>query len=330
VKRLDYYWYGNNALTSLLLPLSWLFCGVVALRRYAYRKGLLPSYRLPVPVIVVGNITAGGSGKTPLVLWVAEFLREAGYRPGIISRGYGGNSSGAPRAVNAGSDPMEVGDEAVLLARRCACPIRVAADRVAAARDLPAECDVIISDDGLQHYRLRRDIEIAVVDTERGFGNGYSLPAGPLREPVRRLQEVDLIVNNGKRENAGYTMRLQELALHNLRNESLTRRATDFQGQRVHAVAGIGYPARFFAHLRRLKLDVIEHGFPDHHAFTADEIEFGDGAPVIMTEKDAVKCRGFAKPHYWYMPVQAELDASFGERLLALLKEPIRFRHHEV
>jgi tetraacyldisaccharide 4'-kinase len=319
VKRPEHYWYSNNLVALVLLLLSWLFCGVVALRRYAYRKGLLPSYRLRVPVIVVGNITVGGSGKTPLVLWLVEFLREAGYRPGIVSRGYGGNSNSAPRAVNAGSDPMEVGDEAVLLARRCACPIRVAPDRVAAARDLPVECDVIISDDGLQHYRLRRDIEIAVVDAERGFGNGHCLPAGPLREPLRRLQEVDLIVNNGKRDGAGYTMLLQELALHNLHNESLTSYATDFHGQKVHAVAGIGHPARFFAHLRRLGLDVIEHGFPDHHAFTAGEIEFGDGAPVIMTEKDAVKCRRFAKPHHWYMPVQAELDIAFGKQLLALL-----------
>ncbi len=322
MKRLDYYWYGNNAITTLLLPLSGLFCGVVALRRYAYRKGLLPSYRLRLPVIVVGNITAGGSGKTPLVIWLVEFLREAGYRPGIISRGYGGRPHNSPRAVSAASDPAEVGDEAVLLAQRCGCPIRVAADRVAAAHNLTAECDVIISDDGLQHYRLRRDIEIAVVDAERGFGNGHCLPAGPLREPLRRLQEVDFIVNNGKRDGAGYPMQLQELGLRNLRNESLTRHATDFQGQRVHAVAGIGYPGRFFAHLRHLGLDVVEHGFPDHHAFTADEIEFDDAVPVIMTEKDAVKCRRFAKPQHWYMPVQAELDAAFGEQLLTFMRKP--------
>ncbi|MEO6697563.1 MAG: tetraacyldisaccharide 4'-kinase [Gammaproteobacteria bacterium] len=327
MKRLDHYWYSKNPVALLLLPLSWLFCAVVALRRYAYRTGLLPSYRLSAPVIVVGNITVGGSGKTPLVLWLVEFLREAGYKPGIISRGYGGRSNAPTREVNAKSDPVEVGDEAVLLARRCACPVSVAADRVAAARNLLDECDVIISDDGLQHYRLRRDIEIAVVDAGRGFGNGFCLPAGPLREPLRRLQEVNLIVNNGKRNDAGFTMRLQELALYNLHDESLTRHATDFRGQTVHAIAGMGHPARFFTHLRRLGLEVIEHGFPDHHPFTADEIEFGDAAPVIMTEKDAVKCKRFAEPHHWTMPVQAELESGFGERLLTLLKDLPRKPH---
>ena len=327
MQRLDHYWYSKNRVALLLLPLSWLFCAVVALRRYAYRTGLLPSYHVPVPVIVAGNITVGGSGKTPLVLWLVEFLRQAGYKPGIVSRGYGGRPGAGPREVNAKSDPVEVGDEAVLLARRCGCPIRVSADRVAAARELLSECDVIISDDGLQHYRLQRDIEIAVVDAERGFGNGFCLPAGPLREPLRRLHEVDLIVNNGKRDDAGYTMRLQELALHNLHNESLIRHVTDFRGQTVHAIAGIGHPARFFTHLRRLGLNVIEHGFPDHHPFTAGEIEFGDAAPVIMTEKDAVKCKRFAEPHHWTMPVQAELEPGFGERLLALLKDLPRKYH---
>lgn len=322
MKRLDHYWYSTNPVAVLLLPLSWLFCLAVMLRRAAYRTGLLKTARLPVPVIVVGNISVGGTGKTPLVVWLAAFLKQHGYRPAIVSRGYGGQTREYPLFVMPDSDPRLAGDEAVLLVRRCGCPMAVAPDRVAAARKvLEAGCDIIISDDGLQHYRLGRDIEIAVIDGARRLGNGRCLPAGPLREPPGRLRRVDLIVVNGGPAATGqFEMHLRSGALRNLADEGVTRDPADFRGQTVHAVAGIGHPARFFGHLRRLGLDIVEHAFPDHHPFAAQDLRFGDNAPIIMTEKDAVKCRGFANESCWYLPVAAELSGDFGERLMGLLE----------
>ncbi len=322
MRRLDHYWYSNNPLSVLLVPLSWLFCLVAVLRRIAYRTGLRKITRLPVPVIVVGNISVGGTGKTPLVAWLVEYLKQAGYAPAIVSRGYGGNAPRWPQQVNAGSDPALVGDEAVLLARRSGCPMAVAPNRVAAARKVleSAACDIIISDDGLQHYALGRDIEIAVIDGARRFGNGYCLPAGPLREPQGRLNSVDLVVvNNGQAGQGQFSMRLRSGLIRNLCDESMMRQSAEFQGQVIHAVAGIGHPARFFDHLKSLGMTIIEHAFPDHHPFVAQDIQFGDNAPVIMTEKDAVKCRGFAGAQHWYLPVDAELDEDFGKQLLNLL-----------
>lgn len=322
MQRLDHYWYSNNPVSVLLAPLSWLFCLVAMLRRAAYRAGLRKVTRLPVPVIVVGNISAGGTGKTPLVVWLVEYLKQAGYSPAIVSRGYGGKARQWPQQVHAGSDPALVGDEAVLLARRCGCPMAVAPNRVAAARKVleSAACDIIISDDGLQHYALGRDIEIAVIDGTRRFGNGYCLPAGPLREPQGRLKSVDLVVvNNGQAGQGQFSMRLRSGLIRSLCDESMTRQSMDFQGQVIHAVAGIGHPARFFDHLKSLGMTIIEHAFPDHHPFVAQDIQFSDNAPVIMTEKDAVKCRRFAGAQHWYLPVDAELDEGFGKRLLNLL-----------
>ncbi len=301
---------------ALRLP-AHLFRRLVALRRQAYARGLLPVYRAPLPVIVVGNITVGGTGKTPLVIWLTQTLRGAGLRPGVVSRGYGGQARQWPQAVEAHSDPALVGDEPVLIARRTTCPVMVAPDRCAAIRALLArhDVDVIISDDGLQHYAMARDLEIAVIDGQRRLGNGWCLPAGPLREPATRLASVDWVVNNGGPAKPGeYLMRLEMTQAVNLRSGQ-RRPLADFGP--VHAVAGIGHPQRFFAQLRQQGLRLTPHPFADHHRYTAQELAF-DGE-VLMTEKDAVKCRHFAHEGLWYVPVQARLEPEFKTALLARL-----------
>lgn len=317
--RLEEYWYKGHPFATLLTPLSWLFRMLAALRRRAYRSGLLRSVRLPVPVIVVGNITVGGTGKTPLVVWLAELLRARGRRPGIVCRGYRGRAAEWPQTVTEHSDPHQVGDEAVLLARRTGCTVIAGPDRVAAARRaVGSGCDVIIADDGLQHYALARDIEIVVIDGARRFGNGRCLPAGPLREPVRRLASVDFVVANGAAQGGEYGMRLDSDEFRRL-GDGRTATAEYFAGRDVHAVAGIGNPARFFRQLRTMGLTITEHPFPDHHAFTAEDVDFGAGAVVIMTEKDAVKWPSAEHGEYWYLPVNACLDRRFGGELLRRL-----------
>ena len=307
------YWYHRGPLAWLLWPASLVFRLVVALRRLLYRLRLLPSRHPGIPVIVVGNLTAGGTGKTPLVIWIAEYLKKKGWKPGIVSRGYGARIE-APRAATIADDAAAVGDEPILLSRRSGCPVWVGADRlraIAALRDADPHIDVIVLDDGLQHYRLRRDLEIAVVDA-RGFGNGFMLPAGPLREPVSR--SVDAVVSNGA-VIKGFAMRLQGAELHRMTDSADRRPASAFAGQKVHAVAGIGDPNRFFLHVAKLGVKLVPHPFPDHHRFGARDLEFGDDAPVLMTEKDAVKLRRAAKPNWWVLPVTAELDPAFGEWL---------------
>jgi tetraacyldisaccharide 4'-kinase len=317
---LDSIWYGKHPLRWLLWPASLLYAAIIALRRLCYRRGWLRSERLPVPVIVVGNVTVGGTGKTPLVIWLVEQLRARGWRPGIVSRGYGGASAQWPREVHAHSDPVEVGDEPVLLAQRLACPIVVGPRRVEAGRRLLAgqAVDIVVADDGLQHYALGRDIEIVVVDGARGLGNRMLLPAGPLREPPGRLRGVDLIVINSG-SGAGARMDLLPDAVTRL-DGSETRPLAEFRERTVHAVAGIGNPERFFASLRAAGLDVQPHAFPDHHRFKAEDIVFADNAEVVMTEKDAVKCRRFAGSRHWYLPVRARLEPAAEARLDELLK----------
>lgn len=324
-------WTRITWLTVLLLPLSWLFRAGVALRRAAYRAGWLRSVRLPVPVIVVGNISVGGTGKTPLVIWLAAQLKLAGYTPGIVSRGYGG-SARAPRAVAADDDPAQCGDEPVLLARHTACPVWIGADRVAAARALRtahAGCDVIISDDGLQHYRLARDAEVAVVDGARGLGNGRLLPAGPLREPPARLREVDAVVlrqpaaQPARYADRQFGMSLEPAALRDLSDPTHRETAAFFQGKRVHAVAGIGNPPQFFDMLTGLGIVHTAHAYPDHHAFSAADLQFSDCDAVVMTEKDAVKCERYAATapdRYWALEVEARVDAQLLPRLLQRIK----------
>lgn len=286
---------------------------------------LVRSHRAGVPVIVVGNLSVGGSGKTPLVMWIAGHLHARGFSPAIVSRGYGGSAE-APREATIASDPLEVGDEPMLLARRSGCPVWVGPDRVAviaALRLQHPDCNVVILDDGLQHYRLARDIEIAVVDA-RGFGNGLLLPAGPLREPPSRLRSVHAVVAHDieKAELQRYAgtkplfaMTLQGEEAHRATDARERRSLRKFAGQRVHAVAGIGDPARFFRYLERFGVQPVAHPFPDHHPFAAEDLEFGDDDPVVMTEKDAVKCKRFAKPHHWVLPVSAAPEPAFGNWL---------------
>lgn len=317
------HWYDRTPLGTLLVPLSWLFCLTAVLRRGLYRMRLLRVRRVNVPVIVVGNITVGGTGKTPLVIALVQLLRDGGYNPGVVARGYGGTAGHWPQQVRPDSDPLVVGDEPVLIAARCRCPVAVAPDRAAAAESLVehARCDIILCDDGLQHYRLARDIEIAVIDGVRRFGNGHCLPAGPLREPRRRLRSVDYIVTNGLAAPGEFAMRLHATAIRNVRDGSAVAERHQFRGKAVHAVAGIGNPDRFFAQLRGQGISPKEHGFPDHYRFRPRDLDFGDDAPVIMTEKDAVKCRRFAAANHWYLPVEAQLDERLTKPLLARVAE---------
>lgn len=305
-------WRGHGPLAVALLPAGGLFSGLAWLRRAVYRGGWLPTVRLPVPVVVIGNIVAGGSGKTPLTLWLAERMRAAGRRPGIVSRGYGRRSA-AVTEVGAGDTVSDVGDEPLLLARRAACPVFVGADRAAAARALLAahpECDLILCDDGLQHYRLARDVEIAVVD-RRGAMNGWPLPAGPLREPVARLATVDAIVlhdNDTVRVDGvpTFRMRLRGEIFYRLDRSDRQVAAAELAGQKLHALAGIGEPQRFFDHLAALGLAFEAHAFADHHRYTgADFPRAGDA--LLTTEKDALKFSGLAPLPVWVLPVEAEI-----------------------
>jgi len=319
------HWDRVTGVTVALLPLAGLFRVVTVIRRALFRIGLLQSYRMPVPVIVVGNITAGGTGKTPFVLWLVQQLRARGQRPGIVTRGYGARDAG-PAAVMPETDPADAGDEPVLLARRSECPVWRGIDRGRAARALLAEhpeCDVIVSDDGLQHYRLARDMEIALVDGARGLGNGLPIPAGPMREPARRLDQCDFVVVKAPRRatiswrGAATDMTLRTDTLVNLRDPSLRRTPSELAGVRVHAVAGIGQPDQFFDSLRALGLAIVEHPFPDHHAFRPADLTFDASDMVVMTEKDAVKCRAFASEGWWMLPVEAQLPPGFAQRIFA-------------
>ncbi len=321
-------WYGRAPPGAWLRLASGAYRAVTGLRRGLYRAGLLPRYRPPVPVIVVGNVTVGGTGKTPLVIRLARLLREAGHRPGIVSRGYGGMARTWPQQVRADSDPRMVGDEPVLIARHAGCPMAVGPDRRACARALVVHHDIdcLISDDGLQHYPLARDLEIAVVDGERRLGNGRCLPAGPLREPPGRLHEVDFIIVNGGQAHAHEVpMRLVPVALRAVADPHRARPLEDLRGLEVDAVAGIGHPGRFFATLRELGARVREHPFPDHHRYRREDLA-GLPGPIVMTEKDAVKCAGIVPADAWYLEVTAHLPDEFRTRFLRRLKGGSRTR----
>jgi tetraacyldisaccharide 4'-kinase len=318
-------WYAPTLtpLAAALLPLSFLFRAAVALRRWAYRGGFLASSALPVPVIVVGGIVVGGSGKTPLTCALAQALAAHGWRPGIVSRGHGGDRR-ETRAVALGDDPARVGDEPPLLAAT-GFPVWIGHDRVTAAHSLlsaHAECNVLLSDDGLQHYALRRSFEIAAIDASRGFGNGRLLPAGPLREPRSRLQEVDAIVtlmasqtDASSGDGRETQMWHEPLPWRNLVDARVVADVTEWRTGIVHAVAGIANPQRFFDLLRSLGLDPVCHAFPDHHRYSRGDIEFGGAVAVLMTEKDAVKCAAFADARCWCLPIRARIDPMLIERI---------------
>lgn len=309
----DNLWYRPRPglLMGALLPFSWLFGVVTSIRRAFYRYHIFSSKHLPVPVIVVGNVTVGGTGKTPCVIALAKHLTESGYHPGIVSRGVGGKSRRGPLIISRNTSVIDAGDEAVLLARQANCPVVTGVDRAAAGEVLLEkfpDCDVIISDDGLQHYRLVRDIEIAVIDASRNFGNGCLLPAGPLRESRSRLNDVDyVIVNGGSLKHArAYQMNIKARDWVSLSNQNSLGDIS-----KVHAVAAIGNPRKFFQYLSEKGCHVIEHVFPDHYQFQARDFDFKDNLPVVMTEKDAVKCMGFADSRMWYVPISAVLDKGF-------------------
>ena len=313
------FWTRRGAIAWLLWPAGLLFLAAVCVRRLLYILRILKSSHPGIPVIVVGNLTVGGSGKTPLVIWIAEFLKSKGWSPGIVSRGYGAQIA-VPRAATVASDAAEVGDEPILLSRRSGCPVWVGADRVRVAALLRAaheDVNLLILDDGLQHYAMRRDLEIAVVDA-RGFGNGFLLPAGPLREPKARLRGVDAVVSH-ESPIKGFAMRLDGDTVHRMTDARERQPLKAFAGQRVHAVAGIGDPNRFFLHLGKAGIKVLPHPFPDHHPFTPQDLEFGDGLPVLLTEKDAVKLRSAPRANWWVLPVTAKLDPAFGAWLLGRL-----------
>jgi tetraacyldisaccharide 4'-kinase len=321
----NYHWYRSSytPLTFLLLPFASVFRVIVSLRRALYRFGFKKTQHFDVPVIVVGNITVGGTGKTPFVIWLVNFLRAQGYRPGIVSRGYGGKFTMTCCSVTPDSDTASVGDEAVLLAKRLGCPMVVGRDRVAAVKSLllNSDCNIVISDDGLQHYRLGRTLEIAIVDGHRRFGNQAMLPAGPLREPVSRLRQVDFVIAQQQAKPGEYKMQLVGAIAQRVTAADVTRPLASFSQTDVHAVAAIGNPAQFFNALRAQDLHLILHAFQDHYLYKQSDFDFGDSLPIIMTEKDAVKCTSFADERFWYLPVIAEVDENFANALLKKLGE---------
>jgi len=351
-QRLPRWWYGRGIAPALLLlaPLSWVFRAVVASRRRRFLADPQTAGRLPVPVIVVGNLTVGGSGKTPVVLWLVEQLRAAGWRPGVVSRGYGAASE-APRAAQ-GDDAAASGDEPALLARRSGAPVFVGADRVAAGHALlqaHPDCNVIVADDGLQHYRLQRDVEIAVFDS-RGAGNGHLLPLGPLREPLTRLAGCTAVVWNGAPESGAaraaaglpqFAMRLTGDTFRSLADPAQRCGVDALADKRLYALAGIGDPQRFFRHLEALGLSFSARPFPDHHAYRREDLAFARDGVLLMTEKDAVKCAAFYAspgaapaaqtphelPEAWALPVDADIAAAPGSPgLLDLILEKLNGR----
>ena len=318
-KKLEHIWYHGGSGTLLLKPLEGLYRVLAFLNK---RLSIAKQVEHAVPVIVVGNISVGGTGKTPLVVYLAQLLQREGYRPGIITRGYGGSSNNWPALVTPNSNPADYGDEPVLMAQRSGVPVVAGPDRNADVDTLLKQesVNIVISDDGLQHYRLKRDIEIVVIDGERGLGNEHCLPAGPLREPKSRLKSCDFVVVNEAQAASEYSLQLCTSLVHRL-NSEFQQPLSELQGRHVHAVTGIGNPQRFFVMLEKLGLIVTKHAFPDHHPFSFNDIDFGDKIPVLMTEKDAVKCRSFAMNHHWFVPVSAKVSTAFGAKLIMLLKE---------
>lgn len=313
--RLSDAWYQGHPLLALLRPLECLYRAVAVHRRRRFLRGAGPIYRAPLPLVVVGNLSLGGTGKTPMVLWLVRHCRERGLRVGVVSRGYGARPAAFPHRVRATDSAREAGDEPLLMVRRCGVPLVIDPHRARAVRALLRQepLDLVLSDDGLQHYRLARDLELVLVDAARGLGNGHCLPAGPLREPAERLDEVDAVLYNGAREDSGrgYGLLLRPSALIHLR--SGRRHALEHfpPGQALHALAGIGNPQRFFASLEALGWRPIPHAFPDHSRYDPSSLRFSPALPLLMTEKDAVKCREFAGPDWWYLEVEAVPSAAF-------------------
>ncbi|WP_299494969.1 tetraacyldisaccharide 4'-kinase [uncultured Shewanella sp.] len=318
-------WYGKSLWRWILMPLSWLYAIITAIRRCLYHFGFKEKIILPVPVIIVGNITVGGSGKTPTVIFLIELLRRHGYKPGVISRGYGVDIDGV-KSVHVGAKASEVGDEPAMIVARTHVPMVVGPKRIQAAKQLLAdfEVDIIISDDGLQHYTMARNIEIVVVDGNRRLGNGMLLPAGPLREGAWRLKQADfIIVNGGEAKQGEYSMHLQPKPITPLLTDSTFTFHLD---EPIVAMAGIGDPQRFFNSLQLLGYQVHQtHGFNDHQAYHLSELmKVADGYPLVMTEKDAIKCVDFAKENWGYLAVDASIASGFEQDLLVKMGHEVQ------
>lgn len=303
-------WYRGAPWLCLLWPLEWTFRAASFTRRYAFRRGLRRSYRAPVPVVVIGNITLGGTGKTEVVIALVQALRERGIVAGVVSRGHGAAGSPAPRWVGAHSTARECGDEPLLIQRRGGCPCVVAGNRAAAVQALlrRARVDIVLSDDGLQHYSLGRDLEVVLYDAQAAFGNGHCLPAGPLREPLSRLAQADFVLSRGGAGDDADVRYLPEALIHLQRDERVEV-SPQAIGREVYAVAGLGRPALFIDMLERAGFAVTPRLFPDHHRFRAADFAGLRDRPVIMTQKDAVKCTALVGDNAWFLRVSAQLPA---------------------
>ncbi len=323
-ERLQHAWYYGHPALLLLWPLEQLYRQVVKRKRARFISGDSVSYRAPVPVIVVGNITVGGTGKTPLILWLIDYCRAQGLQVGVVSRGYGAKPARLPWTVSASDSAAQAGDEPLLIVQRSGVPLVIAPDRAQAVQQLLAEhsVDIILSDDGLQHYGLARDLELVLIDAARGLGNQRCLPAGPLREPAERLRSVDAVLCNGAEQDddSGFAMQLQPTELVHVRSGRREPLSYFPAQQKMHAVAGIGNPQRFFKTLEGLDWQPIAHAFADHAEFSAQDLQFADDLPVLMTEKDAVKCRAFAADNCWYLQVAAQPSAAFSSWFAEQLK----------
>jgi tetraacyldisaccharide 4'-kinase len=314
MNSLDKFWYTKHPISYALLPLSYLYRAAFLVHKYSYKLGLKKKFCSPIPVVVIGNLTVGGTGKTPFTIALAELLLKQGYHPGIISRGYKGTAKVYPQQVMAMSDPHLVGDEPVLLARKTACPVVVGPKRAAAIKLLLEQnhCDLILLDDGLQHHAVKKDIEIVIIHGQRKFGNGFCLPAGPLRESKTKLSKVDFCVYKENAMIEPYSFSTEPGKIYNLLDPVVSVSPDFFRDQKIHAVAGIGHPQQFFTSLQRLGLNIIPHAFPDHHRFRSEDFLFDDqDLPIIMTEKDAVKCQLFSTKNFWILPIQTKLSEAF-------------------
>ncbi len=313
------WWYRKSSIGYLLLPLAWIWRWGMQLRAYLYKHKIFTTTEFTVPVIVIGNITVGGNGKTPFIIALTELLHELGFKPGIVSRGYGGQLQQDTSEVIATSDPKLVGDEPVLLARRLQCPLVVGKNRVKAVQTLLQNhpCDIVLSDDGLQHLSLGRAMEIIIVDGDRQLGNGFCLPAGPLRESAKRLQTTPWVIFQSHAQDSAQRFFLQPKLFRSVKNSAITKPLAAFAEQTVDIIAAIGYPQRFLKTLQTLQIKLKAHVFRDHHAYTWQELQDYQHKTVLMTEKDAVKCQAFPLQDAWYLEVETVMTDSLRQQLRA-------------
>ncbi len=318
-------WYSNHPAYILLIPFSLIYRLLIKVRKLLYQYGVFTINHVPVPVIIVGNFTVGGTGKTPFVIWLAEYLAEQGYKPGIIASGYGAKKLSTIQKVTSNSNPEYVGDESVLIARRTGLPVVVSPDRYKSARQLLefTDCNMLICDDGLQHLALGRNLEIAMIDGDRKFGNNWLLPAGPLREPSNRASTVDLMISNNTGLINAHQMLIEYCELKSLTDESKSISVESFKYKQVHVISGIANPDRLHNYLVSKGVKIIPHIFPDHHSFISADLKFDDDFPIVMTEKDAVKCFKFSNDNMWYLPIQVAFDDVFYQHINTLIRDKI-------